>query len=84
MNPHKEVAYNIAIGVLMGILGGMLGYWFMVSSILIKANGASGIYHLPHCRSYEATEIGNDTGDRYYLTEASAQAVGFQKAKNCP
>lgn len=84
MTAHREVVYHIIVGLLIGLMGGMIGYWFMVSSILIKANGASNLYHMPHCHSYQGTVIGNDIGDQYFLTEDAAEDAGFQKAKNCP
>ncbi|OIO55546.1 hypothetical protein AUJ46_01090 [Candidatus Peregrinibacteria bacterium CG1_02_54_53] len=41
------------------------------------------IYHLPGCGSYTQTQIRPGEGDRWFCTEAEAQAAGFRKAGNC-
>lgn len=53
---------------------------------VIKGNVNSDgvkIYHLPGCRSYNATKIKPEEGDRLFCTEAEASAAGFRKAGNC-
>lgn len=54
---------------------------------LIKGNiSASGekIYHLLGCGSYEKTKIEENRGERWFCSEAQAQAAGWRKALNCP
>lgn len=53
----------------------------------IKGNiNASGekIYHLPGCPYYERTKIDAARGERWFCTEAEAEAAGWRKAQNCP
>lgn len=53
-------------------------------NILIKGNiSARGdkIYHLPGSRSYVATQIDTRQGERYFCSEAEAQAAGWRAAK---
>lgn len=57
------------------------------TSCQIKGNiNASGekIYHLPGCGSYSKTQIDESRGERWFCTEAEAQAAGWRKALNCP
>ncbi|MEK7516648.1 MAG: thermonuclease family protein [Patescibacteria group bacterium] len=51
----------------------------------IKGNISSGgkIYHLPGCGSYEKTVIDESAGERWFCSEADAEAAGWRKAKNC-
>lgn len=42
------------------------------------------IYHLPGCPYYDATIINEAKGERWFCTEAEAQAAGWRKAYNCP
>lgn len=56
-------------------------------SCLIKGNISSSgekIYHLPGCGSYSKTIIDEARGERWFCTEAEAQAAGWRKALNCP
>lgn len=55
-------------------------------SCLIKGNiGTSGekIYHLLGCGSYSKTQIDEKRGEKWFCTEAEAQAAGWRKALNC-
>jgi micrococcal nuclease len=58
------------------------------SDCLIKGNISSSsgekIYHLPDCPYYNKTVIDESKGERWFCTEAEAQAAGWRKAKNCP
>lgn len=51
---------------------------------VIKGNiSASGrIYHMPHNRDYVATRISEQSGERWFCTEAEAQAAGWRAARN--
>lgn len=52
----------------------------------IKGNiSTSGekIYHLPACGSYAKTTIEENRGERWFCSEAEAQAAGWRKALNC-
>lgn len=52
----------------------------------IKGNiSTSGekIYHLEGCGSYAKTNIDESRGEKWFCTEAEAQAAGFRKALNC-
>lgn len=56
-------------------------------SCTIKGNiSTSGekIYHLPGCGSYAKTQIDESHGEKWFCTEAEAQAAGWRKALNCP
>lgn len=48
-----------------------------------NVNDKKRIYHLPGCGSYNQTKIKPEEGDRWFCTEAEAQAAGFRKAGNC-
>lgn len=57
------------------------------NSCLIKGNISSSgekIYHLPGCGSYSKTQIDEAHGEKWFCTEAEAQAAGWRKALNCP
>ena len=51
---------------------------------IIKGNiSTSGhIYHLPHNRDYGRTRINAANGERWFCTEAEAQAAGWRAARN--
>lgn len=56
-------------------------------SCLIKGNISTAgekIYHLPGCGSYSKTTIEESRGEKWFCTEAEAQAAGWRKALNCP
>ena len=56
------------------------------NSCVIKGNiSASGekIYHLPDCGSYAKTQIDIGRNERWFCSEAEAQAAGWRKALNC-
>ena len=56
-------------------------------SYLIKGNisfSGEKIYHLPGCGSYSKTQINEARGEKWFCTEAEAQAAGWRKALNCP
>jgi len=56
-------------------------------SCVIKGNiSASGekIYHLPGCGSYAKTQIDESRSEKWFCSEAEAQAAGWRKALNCP
>ena len=42
------------------------------------------IYHFPGCEYYQQTVINTDYGERWFSSEAEAQAAGWRKAQNCP
>ena len=42
------------------------------------------IYHFPGCASYNQTQIDTSKGERWFVSEAEAQAAGWRKAGNCP
>lgn len=53
---------------------------------LIKGNiNSKGekIYHLPNCDSYAGTAINENTGEKWFCSEAEAVNAGWRKAKNC-
>lgn len=54
----------------------------------IKGNFHKGtkdrVYHLPGCYNYNQVVINPNEGDRWFCTEAEAQAAGFERAKDCP
>lgn len=52
------------------------------SSCRIKGNiGSSGrIYHVPGTRHYDRTRINTSKGERWFCTEAEAQAAGWRRA----
>ena len=54
-------------------------------SCQIKGNiSAKGerIYHVPGQRSYNQTKISPAKGERWFCSEAQAQAAGWRRAKN--
>ncbi len=55
-------------------------------SCVIKGNiSTSGekIYHLPGCGSYAKTQIDESRGERWFCSEAEAQAARWRRALNC-
>ncbi len=55
-------------------------------SCTIKGNISSKkekIYHVEGCGSYNATQIDTSAGERWFCSEAEAQAAGWRKAMNC-
>jgi micrococcal nuclease len=42
------------------------------------------IYHVPGCSYYTQTVINEAEGERWFCSEAEAEASGWRKAKNCP
>lgn len=50
----------------------------------IKGNISSSgqIYHMPHNRDYGKTRISTANGERWFCTEAEAQAAGWRAARN--
>lgn len=53
-----------------------------VGGCAIKGNVSEGgrIYHLPGMRHYDRTTIREDRGERWFCTEAEAQAAGWRRA----
>lgn len=53
-------------------------------SCFIKGNisGSGRIYHMPHNRDYERTRINEAQGERWFCSEADAQAAGWRAARN--
>lgn len=55
---------------------------------VIKGNFHQGtkdrIYHLPECYNYKQININPNEGDRWFCSEAEAEAAGFSKSKDCP
>ncbi len=54
-------------------------------NLLIKGNiSAKGdrIYHMPGSRSYVSTQIDTKQGERYFCSEAEAQAAGWRAARS--
>ena len=51
---------------------------------LIKGNVSDNgqIYHLPGGRSYPGTRINEAQGERWFCTEAEAQAAGWRAARD--
>lgn len=47
----------------------------------INAKGQK-IYHVPGGRSYDATDIELDQGERWFCSEKEAQDAGWRAAKN--
>lgn len=45
------------------------------------ANDGEKIYHMPGQRDYKKTKIDESKGERWFATEAEAQAAGWRKAK---
>jgi micrococcal nuclease len=41
------------------------------------------IYHLTGCGSYDKTAVEENRGEKWFCSEAEAQAAGFRKALNC-
>jgi hypothetical protein len=83
MNRCEGAFRTITIALLVSIIGILLAFRFVSGSVLVKGNGSSMIYHTRQCASYAATIIGNDAGDRYFLSEVAAKDAGYRKAKNC-
>ena len=50
----------------------------------IRHNTGEKIYHIPGCPDYDASKINESSGERWFSTEAEAQAAGWRKALNCP
>ncbi|SLN39882.1 hypothetical protein PSJ8397_01976 [Pseudooctadecabacter jejudonensis] len=50
----------------------------------IKGNISSSgrIYHMPHNRDYQNTRINEARGERWFCSEADAQAAGWRAARN--
>ena len=52
---------------------------------VIKGNisnyGGTKIYHVPGQKYYESTQIDESAGERWFCTEAEAQAAGWRKSK---
>lgn len=46
----------------------------------ISAKGEK-VYHMPGSRSYVSTRIDTKRGERYFCSEADAQAAGWRSAK---
>ena len=56
------------------------------ANCLIKGNISSKgerIYHPPGCRYYGATVIDTKRGERWFCSEAEAQAAGWRRTKVC-
>jgi len=51
---------------------------------IIKGNisGSGQIYHMPHNRDYNNTRINENRGERWFCSEAEAQAAGWRAARN--
>jgi micrococcal nuclease len=49
----------------------------------INARG-DRIYHRPDCPSYTRTKIDESAGQRWFCSEAEAEAAGWRIAQNCP
>ncbi len=49
----------------------------------INIEGAK-IYHFPGCGEYGKTGIAASRGERWFSSEAEAQAAGWRKARDCP
>lgn len=48
----------------------------------VSADGKTKIYHIPGKGSYDRIKFNRAEGDRYFSTEAEAQAAGFTRAQN--
>jgi hypothetical protein len=48
-------------------------------AVRARVTGNVGVYHLQGCRSYPALT----RPDRWFCSEADAQAAGFRRAYNC-
>jgi hypothetical protein len=83
MKPCEGAFRTVAIALLVSVIGVLLAFRFVSGNVLVKGNGSSMIYHTRQCASYAATIIGNDVGDRYFLSETAAHDAGYRKAKNC-
>lgn len=79
----RDTIKNVAIGLIISLIGIFVVTRYAEGNVLVKANGDSMIYHLPWCESYDATIIGNNPEDRYFLLESSAVAEGYRMAENC-
>lgn len=51
-----------------------------VSSVEVRGNKNSGIYHVPGCRNYDDVSLANRV---IFKTEDDAKAAGYRKAGNC-
>lgn len=51
---------------------------------IIKGNISSSgkIYHMPHNRDYDRTRIDTQQGERWFCSQAEAQAAGWRAARN--
>ncbi len=59
----------------------------ITSSCTIKGNISSDkerIFHVPGCASYSKTVIDTSAGEKWFCSEAEAEAAGWRKALNCP
>ena len=54
------------------------------ANCIIKGNisGSGQIYHMPHNRDYDDTRINEARGERWFCSEAEAQAAGWRAARN--
>lgn len=50
----------------------------------ISEKGYGKTYLVPGCDNYERVKIDPRRGERYFCSQAEAQAAGFRKAENCP
>ncbi|MFA6254601.1 MAG: hypothetical protein WC675_01035 [Patescibacteria group bacterium] len=41
-------------------------------------------YHLKECDKYSQVSISLRKGEKWFCSEAEAQAAGYKKSKNCP
>lgn len=41
-------------------------------------------YHLKECNKYGQINISSKKGEKWFCSEAEAQAAGYKKSKNCP
>lgn len=48
----------------------------------ISSTSGKKLYHLPRCPDYAKVKI-SKTGERYFDSEATARAAGFERAGNC-
>jgi len=58
------------------------------SGCVIKGNYHKGtkerVYHVPGCYNYDQININPNESDRWFCTEAEAEAAGFTKSQDCP
>lgn len=54
------------------------------ANCIIKGNisGSGQIYHMPHNRDYDNTRINEARGERWFCSQADAQAAGWRAARN--